>query len=217
MSENKDIGNVVQLRPQRKRTKKEKVNFEMEQRKITLAASIASILIVVTIANNQLQSSKAKSEQTRAIANTTINTNDKDIRKFEYDLADTLSEEAERDLASLGSRPTPIDELRFGLLEGKYSLRMNDGFISEIEFNETDKGDRPKYITNQKDFLNKHKQLFSGQFQSIVKVGEQILNNQVITRYMILGENSKPLAQAEFNNDAFGRLMKLKIQPPEQK
>jgi hypothetical protein len=153
-----------------------------DQKKIILSISMISIMMLVSVFNQLLLTpQKPKGNQSRAIASFGDSRDfsfNQVQRDWEYKLAEKLSKEGSKDMSSIGRRPDPFDQLRFGLLEGKYSFLLENGKIKKIEFVETDT-DRPKYI-NRKDFLETHNGLLDVSFDKVLEItGEGPGSNKI--------------------------------------
>ncbi len=185
--------------------------FDLEQRKVALTASIASILFVMTFANSNLFSkneNQIQSGRMPAAVSTDRNT------EWEHKLAKRLSGLQVRDVASIGKKPSIEDKLRFEELQGKYAIRFqNDNrVLSEIEFTTLDpnKKMRPKVLGDSKQFLMTYKSLMP-QFESLEPSSDYTNDSPVYT----LVDNGRNVAKVKFDLDRYGRLLKLKVIPTE--
>lgn len=196
----------------------EKRSLELEGRKVVLTASIISILVVLSVFNqNIFAPSKSATHQGREIACDSssgfcpevapINT------EWEYKLARQMAQNdtgAERDLSSIGQMPSALEQFRFGLLENKYRFNFSDGKISSIQFPETSP-DRPKYINERAEFLNKYSNLFSVSFKSTELALKETSGENVKETYSLLDSDRKPAGQAVIVTDQYGRLISLDV------
>lgn len=188
------------------------MKLQLNQKKVAIAASIVSIAFIVSLANQNLLS-KNDSNYGRGIASTGSNSD----FQWQYDLAQRLSKEVKHDLASLGTRPNEVDQLRFGLLEGKYALRFENGGLKEIEFIEQDSEVKPKYIGDKENFIANNKNLLKVTFKEIKKaetrnVANALANNETIEVYEMLDDHNKVQSRAEFKNDTLGRMLSFKVE-----
>jgi hypothetical protein len=197
----------------------EKVSLELEGRKVVLTASLVSILIVLSIFNQNIFS-PAKStpvQQDRGIACdpasglcpelAPLNT------EWEYKLAKQMAQndtQGERDLSSIGQLPSPIEQFRFGLLENKYRFNFDDGKISSIQFPD-ESPDRPKYITEREEFLKSHAALFSVPFKSIKLALKENSGENVKETFNLLDGENKTTGKAVIVTDQYGRLISVDI------
>src|SRR5262249_26214153 len=143
----KQLDNVLQFRNSNG-YRRAKMKLELNQKKVAITASIVSIAFIVALLNQQLLKSQNGGRGIASVQDSSmVNVS------WQYDLAKKLAKETRRDLASLGSRPNEMDQLRFGVLEGKYALHFEQGALSLIEFSEKESGERPKYIEDKEAFL----------------------------------------------------------------
>ncbi len=197
----------------------EKASFEVESRKVVLSASLVSILIVLSVFNQNIFS-PAKStpvQQARGIACdpsmggcpelVPLNT------EWEYKLAKQMAQgetEGERDLSSIGQLPSPIEQFRFGLLENKYQFNFDEGKVSGIQFPEKSP-DRPKYITEPEAFLKDHAGLFSVAFKSTQLASKETAGENVKATFDLKDSDDKATGRAVIVTDQYGRLLSLDI------
>lgn len=105
-------------------------------------------------------------------------------------LASKLAGIKERALASIGRPADPLENFRFGVLEGKYALTMNGDKISEISFIDTPNSEgRPRLIEDRVTFLKKHSQLL-GATGTMERVSVNIVGTKIVETYR--GPSIKP-------------------------
>ncbi|RYZ71804.1 MAG: hypothetical protein EOP05_11675, partial [Proteobacteria bacterium] len=174
--QNKDIkNNVIDLTTRAQepetieRMKSLKMRFDLEHAKFALSTSLLSIVVLVTLANKNLMSSDAGAEPVRAgrgIASVPTGTTD-----AEDSLVRVL---AKKELSShaVGRRPSSLEKLSFGTLEGKYAVRLDNGKLAELEFSNNTGGDsetdRPKHIQNRAEFIDQNHELMPVAFDKAV-------------------------------------------------
>ncbi len=115
--------------------------------------------------------------------------------------------------ATFGKKPSIFDKFRFGFLEGKYSVRLDEGKLAEIEFALSSMhGDRPKYITDKEEFFAKYQDLFDlkDYKRSVIK-NTISTTDEVVETYELLNSTSVALAEVQFQTDVFGRLLRMKV------
>jgi hypothetical protein len=209
MTENKDSKNVVNF-PANEWLKGDTVSFDLEHRKIAIAASLVSILVVVTLANNSLDSFRAKSvDKGRGIANTESPALNPESIRWEHRLAKDLATNKVHAQAQMGQPPSMLDELRFGVLEGKYAVVIGNGRINKIEFL-SDGSRKPKAIQHS-EFFNNYKALLGISDIQTQKLSEKVVGNQVEMKYQIRDKDLMTQAEVIITNDAYGRLIKMTI------
>jgi hypothetical protein len=189
-----------------------------DRKRIYAFASLASILVLVTVANLTMWSRsdlKPVASSGRGIASVDpdqIKTQSLEEARSIY----RKMEQEGRSPASVGEKPSLVDQLRFGVLEGKYSLRMKDGKLLEVEFVDTEQSsDRPKYISQPETFLKEYEALLPVGFDKIEKTTETRSPSDVHQSFN-LNKNNQTQATAEFHHDEFGRMISMKIIPKGQ-
>lgn len=133
---------------------------------------------------------------------------------WEHALARQLGQKRKRDLASVGKRPTQMDRLLFGLLEGKYAVRREKGKIVEIEFSDTQRsGDLPKFINDRIGFIQENKALFPVDFKMIQKTETRKPGSQTPAResYKLMDKVGQQTGQVHFHLDKYGRFLSMQV------
>ena len=192
----------------RERLKHLKVRFDLEHAKVALSTSLLSIVVLVTLANRNMMQTTAPEDMkpTRGIASVSTGTSD-----VEDTLVRTLAKH-ELDSSSLGRKPSSIEALAFGQLEGKYAVRMANGKLAELEFSDvTSQGDRPKHIDNRGEFLDSHRDLLPVAYDKSMKVESLAQGESTLETYQLLNEVSRPVGKVEFKLDAAGRLLSMRV------
>ncbi len=179
---------------------------------IWLAASLASLLVLVTIANNQILNEKNflfEEDMKRSLASLENQGYDID---WEHILAGRLAKSEGREIASIGKKPNPLQDLQFGVLEGKYLILLENQKVKEIEFMDNhDQKDGLTYVTNRIEFLKQHQGLFSVSFSEIEFAYNDVKKNSVTELYHFLDSDSKVIGKAQFLFDSYGRLIRMTI------
>lgn len=213
--QNKD--NVIELasRAQQSdtidRMKSLKSRFDMEHARVALSASLLSIVVLVTLANKNLMSDDGAPsvKSGRGIASVPTGTSD-----AEDHLVRTLSQK-ELSADSLGRKPSSLESLAFGTLEGKYAVRLENGKLSELEFSDPAsqelEGDRPKHIQNRAEFLETNRELMPVAFDKPVWIERAPSQDSVTEIYQLVNEVSRPVATVEFKLDNAGRMLSMKV------
>lgn len=195
------------------------IRLNLEQKKVAASASLFSILILVTLANINLLSQKETvlRHQDRAIASI-----ENDHLQYSQEAAEENSrlvlnrlQNSDRSIASLGQEPDMLEKLRYGYFEGKYAVRTQAGKIRQIEFVESDSGDRPKYVADVNEFVKEHQNLFEIQnpkLKEIAKTSSE--NSSETTTYNVVNEsNNEVEGSMVLKTDEFGRLFSMEYQP----
>lgn len=181
------------------------------------SGALASVLFVVTLLNLTLSQNETK-QNTRTIASVEA-THSTRAELWKADLLHKMVQVADRKMASVASRPTDLDQLRFGLLEGKYSLKLESGRITEIEFQESNQiSERPKYI-DKAEFLTTYKDLVAADFETAQRVRRAIEDGKIVEEFELINSASKDrgptssnvVARVAFKSDESGRLLSMKL------
>lgn len=197
-----------------------KVRFDLEHARVAVPASLLSIVLLMTLANNsimkqpELKSQELASiesvQQGRAIASVSTGTSQAEDR-----LVKRLSESALSETALVGRRPSSLDNLTLGLLEGKYAVRLHEGKVREIEFAAANLGnqgvDRPKHISDREAFLQSHAEILPYEFEKSVKVEVTQEGTTTAETYHLVNGLSMPVAKVQFRLDAAGRLLSMRV------
>lgn len=183
--------------------------MELKNKRIAISASIISIAVLVTIANSKLLSQKESHGRMIASVHETLTSSNS---QWYQSLSKKLAKEPQRGLASIGKTPSPMDQLRFGFLEGKYALRFEEGSLAEIEFYKSSDM-KPRIIANKEEFLNDYKDLLKLPYNSVEKLTEYNVEGVKEEVYALKGEDKKVMAKAYFGLDQeSGRFLSLKIE-----
>ncbi len=203
-----DMTDRMQQPDQKSRLKNLKVRLDLEQAKIAVSTSLLSILVLVTIANSRLASQDTPQiAGGRAIASVANGTSE-----VEDTIVHSLADRALSSDAVIGRKPSSIEQLSFGFLEGKYALHMQNGKLSEIEFaNSVDSADRPKHIDDPAQFLEANREVLPVAFSRSVKVEHLANKAEIIETYQLVNEISRPVANVQFRMDTVGRLLSMKV------
>jgi hypothetical protein len=150
-----------------------------------ISLSLAAVLTLAYLGNQRaLLSHKTQTGGARYPASIgAINMSSSALEKLqlieENDLAEEVApKSARRSLASIGQPANDLENLRFGVLEGKYEFKMRGDNISEISLIENS-SQRPTAIPNRVDFINKYASQFGAvsapQRLSSVSKGEHLI------------------------------------------
>ena len=195
-----------------------KVRFDLEHTKVALSTSLLSIVILVTLANNNLMATTVETKEEPMRISRGIASVPEGSVTFASTL-DTGSENpqllkalAQRDLspdASVGRKPSALEKLAFEVLEGKYAVRLRDGIIDEIEL--ADGGiSEAKEIKSLQAFINGQRDLLP-QYDRVVKVGSERDGMDQIETYQFVNEVSIPVAKVEVRLGESGQFMGMRV------
>ncbi len=189
------------------------VSFDLEQRKVLLSASLVSVIAVVSLTNQTLMSRNETPLASRFMASAQhIIKYDQGQLDWQKKLAKELAARPDRDIASLGHKPSAFEQLRFGFFEGKYAFQLEHGKIKAIDFVDSDfTSDRPKYITDKLEFLKQWQDLFWVTFSKIERESSGVENNLVRERYKLITGGSV-VGYVQFLSDVHGRAHTIKFE-----
>jgi len=191
-----------------------KVSFNLEQRKILVSASLVSVIAIISLINQTLNSQSDHAlKASRSIATTERFIKfDQTQLEWQKKLASELAVKGDREIASLGHRPSAFEKLRFGFFEGKYAFQLEHGKIKAIDFvDSTFNNDRPKYITNKTNFLKEWRDLFLVTFNRVEKDSEGVDQNLVRERFRLLA-GGETVGYVQFLSDVHGRAHAIKFE-----
>ncbi len=203
-----------------------KVRFDLEHAKIAVSTSLLSIVILVTLANNNLMTSinpvvtpldeaVPSSRGSRGIASVP-GANQVAAAIPEYpQLVKALARRGLGPTASVGQTPSALDRLAFGFFEGKYAVRLHAGKIREIEFSSESNVADAKQIANPLKFLETQRDLLP-EYAHTVKVGDSRDGADHIKTFELVNEVSIPVAKVEFRVDDESRLLGMRVTPTSQ-
>lgn len=221
--------------------KRQKRYQYLEAKNAAAAFSILSLFVAVLVINNSFsdkirpiyvvtgdpQDSSQLSKLNRAIASAEPMNPFRDV-EWERKLADKLKAD-ERTPASVGKTASALDELRFGLLAGKYrfvdvsaSTRepqqtkdhqiITESLIKEIHYADSvEANDRPVFVEPE-EILNKYGSLFAVSFSSFDRSNPQ---QNTVREYRLLDGQKKQVGVAAFTMDEEGRFLSLKLSSSE--
>lgn len=169
----------------------------------------AGALFVASIAINQT-SINSPQNAGRGIASEGSGPSSND---FDKRMARRLANLLPNDDASIGRKPTAIDDLNFGILEGKYSMHFEGGKVDQIQFvrDETRAKEQPYLVADPKEFLKEYQNLFSISFEFVKENTARQLANQSANKTYSLFKGDKEVGTAQFELDSEGRLIKLNL------
>lgn len=197
-----DMTDRIQEPDARERVKHLKVRFDLERAKVGLSASILSIVVLVTLANaKMMKEDTVPATPNRGIASVPTGTSEAE---------DSLVRElARRDLsqASMGQRPSAIEKLAFGYLEGHYSIRLTNGKLAELEMS----GEQGKQIDDIEGFLESNRDVLPVSFDKPVKVAREANGDVVTESWQLVNAVSRPMANVIVKLDGSGKLLGLRV------
>lgn len=223
----KKVNNVIDMteripeNDQKARLKGMKVRFDLEQAKVAVSASLLSIVVLVTLANNNLMASsddespalQSMTQSSRGIASVGHET-----AMPVQDSSKVIEELSKRELssaASLGRAPSLVEKLAFETLEGRYAVRLENGKIKEIEFSDRHSGsgtEQAKKIQNLAGFLESQKALLPS-FDRSMKLGTEEGVEEKVETFQLVNGVSMPVAKVQFHMGSDGQLLAMHVVP----
>lgn len=211
-----DMTERIQTPDYRERLKSLKVRLDLEHAKIAVSTSLLSIVVLVTLANNNLMTSIAP----RDIDTETAPSIGRGIASVPGNAVSTVTDNVElvrelanRDLspkASVGKKPTSLEKLAFGFLEGKYAVRLQNGKLREIEFTAESKIEDAKKVDNYISFIDNQRELLP-EFAHSLKIGEGREGAHRVETFQLVNSVSMPVAKVQFRRDSDGRLLGMRV------
>ncbi len=203
----KVVNKVINLRTPG--TRRVQMKLDLNEKKAALTASILSIIALATFFNQKIVSHFDTSKSSRTIASL----NEKAEFEFQWqkDLAQKLSQKSNRSIASYGERPSKLDEVRFGLLEGKYAFSFVDDKLSEIKFQETPNSDRPKYIKDVGAFLIENREALIPEVSLVKTLDSKSEGENFEQVFELYDAQNNNLGHATYISDRAGRFRSLKF------
>ena len=192
----------------KKHTLKKRLRDRAHDQKSAMILSIASVLMVTVVTNQWLtgQSKSRSINSDRGIASFE-STDSKHSIQWEHELALQLSVEKGLSQASLAERPTLRDELVFGVLQGRYGVKLQNGFVESLEYLESQNGDQPLNVQETVSFLNKYKTVWSKSF-SDARLKEIQSGSEI---YQLIDDKMTLVGVVTVKKDPQGRLMNLEF------
>jgi hypothetical protein len=194
--------------------------LDLEHTKVAVSTSLLSVVVLVTLANNNLMSKVtpvlvvAQNEMPGGRGIASVGASASLADSFISENPKMLAELAKHNLgpkASIGQNPTSLDKLAFGYLEGKYAVRLQHGTISEIEISESSL-DEAKHIESLSAFIENQRALLPD-FRRSVKAGDEQAGSETLQVYELMNEKSAPIAKVQFRTDDAGRFIAMRVVP----
>jgi hypothetical protein len=178
---------------------------------VMASGSLATILFLVTVMNLKMSHIEIPQTSSRSIASVS-NWESTHASEWKTSFWKKAVLAADRSIASIANKPTDLDQLRFGVLEGKYFIKLEAGKITELEFQEsTGAPERPKYIEDKAGFLKTYGPLLAVDYESAQRTRRVVESGNIIEEYTLLGPKSSAVAKVEFKSDENGRLLSMKL------
>ncbi|MBX9766695.1 MAG: hypothetical protein K2X47_05435 [Bdellovibrionales bacterium] len=194
---------------------------DFERRKWMVLTTMATIIFLVTATNSSLFKGPESSPEHRARGIASVDPSSMENSSLTGESSKEFIQKMEQDVnrsaASLGATPSLLDQMRFGLLEGKYLVKLagegekqNIESIEFISFNAQE--DRPKYLKEKEKFLSLYMELLGSKAVEIGASTQTIEGDILKTEYSLLDQAKKQVAVVRFQDDSFGRLIRIDVE-----
>jgi hypothetical protein len=198
-----------------------------ESRQILGALSLVSLVLMAVFANDQMTKSQrpiyvvsdnmgsgSLRELNRAIASSRPMNPLRDL-EWEHQLAKKLGkgnvedvQDVDRTPASFGRQASHLDQIRFGVLAGKYRLSADASEkLKDIDYVESlDAGESPQYL-NRQNFLRDYREEMALQYSTFEFAGMK----GTTELYRLKDSQNQVVGQAQFVLDDQGRFLSFKL------
>ncbi len=209
---------------------------KLEAQRFFLGMSLFSLTLVAVFANEQIMkverpvyvvsnqynptlNEQSASQFDRAIASVQPVHVFRDL-EWEHQLAKRLGSktiDSGRSPASVGGRVTLMDDLKYGPLAGKYSIRSiasagsadTESRVNEIEYVQSDEvTDRPVRLTDTRSFLMRYKSLMKVQYAN-AELAYQTEKEEV---WQLFDGSQNMVGRAHVSLDGRGQLLGMKVE-----
>jgi hypothetical protein len=190
---------------------------DFERRKWMVITTMATIVFLVTATNSSLFKVPETTLEMRSRGIASVNpkveasamspeSSQELIQKMEHDVT--------RSAASLGTSPSLLDQMRFGLLEGKYLVKLStDQQVESVEFISFNaQEDRPKYLKEKEKFLSVYMELLGQKGAEVGDFHQSIDGDILKTDYTLLDQTKKQVSMVRFQDDSYGRLIRIDVE-----
>jgi hypothetical protein len=203
----KNVNKVIRLKTPG--TRRVQMKLELNEKKAALTASILSVVALASFFNQKIVSHFDSSKTSRNIAS--LNEQAEYEFQWQKELSEKLANKENRKVASFGEQPSKLDQIRFGMLEGKYAINFDNERISEIKFQETASADRPKYIPNVENFLIENKDVLIPNVSLVKTIDTKVVGEDSEQTLELYDSSNKALGQVTYVSDKSGRLRSMKF------
>lgn len=211
------MSNVINM-PERK-TSRAREFQSVDMKKAFLSLSLLSLIVMAVSLNDHWTSGQRNvyvisdspgqlKQLNRAIASAQPHYLFRDV-EWEHRLASRLANyDLKRAPAAVPAQKTEIDNLRYGVLAGKYRLQQEQSKISEIEYIDSiEQGDHPQDFSREQ-FLSQYKDLFVVPYDRSAM--ESHGENREIHR--LFDKKGQAIGRAAFELDERGHVLSLKFE-----
>lgn len=188
--------------------------FDLENNKLMVSGSLASILVIMTLLNTSVFSTSSQLAEVGTKNDRSIASVSQQNRhtKWEHKLAKSLNKEVTRGIASIGREPSSKEKFRIGELEGKYSVNFAGERIKSLQFIKgSDDADQPKYITDRQEFLSRNRHLLPIDYSRISLEKTVAVSNGQNEVYRLVSTDRRSHVDVKFELDQYDRLISMTV------
>ncbi len=179
--------------------------------------SAFGVMLVISLVYNQLAFKNAQSNG-RGIAS---EGGEFASNELDQKMAKRLAELSDTEKVNAGRKPSSVDEFAFGTLGGKYTLRFQNGKVSQIQFVGANVKDSANLVNSPSDqaylindplqFLKANHEMFSIAFDYAQEDANRNVAAQGFEKKFSLYKDNRVVGFAHLEFDSEGRLMKLNL------
>lgn len=125
-------------------------------------------------------------------------------------LASELSQLKDRALASVGHSANAFDQFKFGVLEGKYALVVENEKVKDISYMDKDTEEGPTKVSDRVEFLRSHAQVLNLK-NKIVKLSTDINGSKIVETYKAYMKDSSNQVVVRIELDEMDRLYNISV------
>ena len=194
--------------PAQRKTSERIQQIANQRRKVVLSGALVSILLIAVFTHDYLQRRTLSIQDGRQLAS--IGRTEEPYRDVEWEkkIAEKIADE--KDFV-YGDKATDLEQLRFGVLEGKYALRLNGDRLEDIEFVSSSR-EVPKFINDRHSFLMDHKDLFSLNYTHVKLLQSKLGDSTQEELYSLFDDHNVQVGKVAFHFDDEGRMLRLIVE-----
>lgn len=194
-----------------KKAHQRRVQMERVEKRNLLVSTVLLSIVLAVVSMNHLVSQDLESQMEvhpssgqRGIASV----ND---QVYEREMVKKLSQRAMSSVSRRGVRPSELDHLTFGVLQGKYSVNLKSGKIASIYLSEENQAQE---ISNYSDFVKNMRSLLPVSFSRVDKVSSSLKTKGEV--YALLDKQGAKVGVVTMMLDEKRRLLSLQFQEASQ-
>lgn len=202
MSDKNNVVNMPLNLDAKRRIMKNK--FVESKKHFPIYLSILSLMLVTLFANKTITHRNIEVlGESRFLASVEPQIESEQFLEFEHSLAERFAQNQLRAISS--KTPGVMDQLIYGDLRGLYSVKLQDGHITELELTS---GQSPVVLTNLKAFITKYKNSFSSQVNDVVEL-QSSDKSENFKSYVLFSKNQTEIGRVSVLLDESHGLKKV--------